>query len=547
MNNISNRTLNEIEKEIKQSPNLISKESQDYLSFISKLNENDSISKKMKSDHLKTFNLLNKMKAEIKNKIIQLHNNEDIFVNESYLNVNSSKVNDNVRKFHIKQIKEKEKSLLHQFNDINIQIENVLKEEKLLDKEKNLRYFLEKYENENEEIKFQKYINNIIEKCYISRQNRLKELEKSQKKYIQKLNEIEEVEKEKKIQNLEEKREIEKNLIKKRLKNYNEKYNKLSYLIRTSTSRNKSYLYNKIKNKYEKESNNFFSKSLSERKIKINSAIENLDIHKKNYDEILLNLQKEKNEMTKNLKQFWKNRSKIIPDYKNPLFKLINEEENKQKEYIQNKKMKIMNYHKEMKNYSNKKVKMPKLSRGDNEIIRLINKKNLSGIYNEQKNKKMFHNCQNINQKTIKENKKINNSFSCSQIDLNTNLKVKEILNKSPKKKLFPIIFKNHSFSNSSSNKNIKDYLSEIRKQNNLIITKNNIKQIENENINFNELRTLKNKIDTINNKLQKEKELIKIKGGYDKNPNAAFNINELQIDSIKNKMEIIYMLKKQN
>ncbi len=331
------------------------------------------------------------------------------------------------------------------------------------------------------------------------------------------------------------------------MKIYNEKYNKLSYLIRSSSSRNQNnYLYNKIKNKYEKEINNYFSKSLSERKIKNFAAIENLDMHKKKYDEILLNLQKEKNEITKNLKKIWKNRSQIIPEYKNPLFKLINEEVNKQKEDIQNKKMKIMNYHKEMKDYSNKRVKIPKLKKGDNEMIRLINKKNLSTIYDDEMNKKNFLHNYNINQKRIKETKNYSNSFSLSQIELNTNLKVQELLNKSPKKKLFPIIFKNHSFSNSSSNKNIKDYLSEIRKQNNLIITKNNIKQIENENINFNELRTLKNKIDTINNKLQKEKELIKIKGGYDKNPNAAFNINELQIDSIKNKMEIIYMLKKQ-
>ena len=67
------------------------------------------------------------------------------------------------------------------------------------------------------------------------------------------------------------------------MKIYNEKYNKLSYLIRSSSSRNQNnYLYNKIKSKYEKGENKFFSKSLTERKVKIKSAIENLDIHKKN-------------------------------------------------------------------------------------------------------------------------------------------------------------------------------------------------------------------------------------------------------------------------
>lgn len=45
--------------------------------------------------------------------------------------------------------------------------------------------------------------------------------------------------------------------------NYNEKYNKLSYLIKTSTSRNNnSYLYNKIKSKYEKGENKFFQNHL---------------------------------------------------------------------------------------------------------------------------------------------------------------------------------------------------------------------------------------------------------------------------------------------
>ena len=506
----------------------------------------------MKSDNIKAFNLLNKKKDDIKNKIIQLHNNEEIYINESYLNVNSSKVHDNIRISNINQMKEKEKLLLLQLNDINIQLDNILKEEKISDRKNNIRNFLEKYENENEEIKFQKYINNIIDKCYISRKKRLKELDKSQKKHIKKINEIEEEEKKKKIQLLEEKRQIEKNLIKKRMMNYNEKYNKLSYLIKTSTSRNNnSYLYNKIKSKYEKGENKFFSKSLTERKVKIKSAIENLDIHKKKYDETLLNLKKEKIELTKNLKRLWKNRSQIIPEYKNPLFKIINEEENKQKENIQNKKMKIMNYHKEMKDYSNKNVKVPKVIK-EHKGIRIINKKNISIIYDEEINKKNhfnnFNNIQNINSKCIKENKIVNNSFSLCQIDLNTNLKVKEILNKSPKKKLFPIVFKNNSFSNASSNtKNIKDYLSEIKNKNYLQIPKNNIKQKGNENINYNELRNLKNKIDSINTKILKEKELIKLKGGFDKNPEAAYNINELEIDSIKNKMEIIYMLKKQN
>ena len=291
--------------------------------------------------------------------------------------------------------------------------------------------------------------------------------------------------------------------------NYNEKYNKLSYLIKTSTSRNNnSYLYNKIKSKYEKGENKFFSKSLTERKVKIKSAIENLDIHKKKYDETLLNLKKEKIELTKNLKRLWKNRSQIIPEYKNPLFKIINEEENKQKENIQNKKMKIMNYHKEMKDYSNKNVKVPKVIK-EHKGIRIINKKNISIIYDEEINKKNhfnnFNNIQNINSKCIKENKIVNNSFSLCQIDLNTNLKVKEILNKSPKKKLFPIIFKNNSFSNASSNtKNIKDYLSEIKNKNYLQIPKKNIKQNGNENINYNELRNLKNKIDSINTKIKR-------------------------------------------
>ena len=61
----------------------------------------------MKSDNIKAFNLLNKKKDDIKNKIIQLHNNEEIYINESYLNVNSSKVHDNIRISNINQMIEK--------------------------------------------------------------------------------------------------------------------------------------------------------------------------------------------------------------------------------------------------------------------------------------------------------------------------------------------------------------------------------------------------------------------------------------------------------
>ena len=76
-------------------------------------------------------------------------------------------------------------------------------------------------------------------------------------------------EKEKKIKYFIEQREKEKNLIRKRLKNYNEKYNKLDYLINHSNSLNKeNYLYNKMKKNFEKEENDFSKKSISERKKK---------------------------------------------------------------------------------------------------------------------------------------------------------------------------------------------------------------------------------------------------------------------------------------
>ena len=267
----------------------------------------------------------------------------------------------------------------------------------------------------------------------------------------------------------------------------------------------------------------------------MNSAIENLEEHKKKFNEKLLNIKKEQNEKSENMKKLWKNRSQIISQYKSPFFKNIKDEENKIKENFFNEIIqKKLNY-KKMKIYSKKKIPEIKIIKKENEE-KTIKNKNKKNSYEENKKKNI----------TIKN--KLNHCCCSNNIELNTSLKIKEILNEKPKKKKIPMIL------NLSKKKNILDlsqsninYLNDLREKK-IIYSKNiDIKKLGNvKEVNFENLRKLKFNLDNINLQTKNEKELIKIKGGYNNNPNAAYKINNLEIDSIKNKMEIMYMLKKQ-
>ena len=130
---------------------------------------------------------------------------------------------------------------------------------------------------------------------------------------------------------------------------------------------------------------------------------------------------------------------------------------------------------------------------------------------------------------------------SNSAIDIRTNEKIQEILSKKPKRSFIaPITVK------TKPTKPI-DYLSELRKNKmihqkkqtnwNKIISNPRGNKIEN-------LQLVKNQVDLIEEKAHLQKELMRINGGYAKNPDIGDKVSDLLIDSIKAKLTIINTLK---
>jgi hypothetical protein len=177
-------------------------------------------------------------------------------------------------------------------------------------------------------------------------------------------------------------------------------------------------------------------------------------------------------------------------------------------------------------------------------LIRL--KKSISSInINVQsKNKKIFNNKNKLisfDKNNMNNKKKKKEKESPDSNKSNKTLNSKKIQHKKPESKI--ITLKN--LNNKVSNNNVRtgneiNYLEELKQKRLLksIEKKTNVsKSILNlENNDFN----LKNKIEAIESKYKRNKELLKLKGGYLKNKELGDNVDELLIDSIKGKLSII-------
>ena len=265
-----------------------------------------------------------------------MNQNEIVMENES---LEQLELNKKLRDEELKKIKNKQILLYNQLEDIQLQINNILSEENKINKQLNLKGFIEKYENDNFN---NERIYELERQSNISKQNRINDLEKSKEKLIKKLKELENKEKEEKKQFLMSQREKERELILKRKKEINNQLEKTKKFINAqSKNEAREYLFYKMKNKYESELNREIKKVKLEKK-KIVSKDEIKELQRK-FEENRILVQKDIIEKTRNMRKMWKNRSLIIPSYKSPLVKILKDEENKLKEKEENEKLKKKN------------------------------------------------------------------------------------------------------------------------------------------------------------------------------------------------------------
>ena len=506
---------------------------------------------------MKTIRQLKRTEAKVQNNLYLLNQNKKALADESFLNISNSQIETNIRNAHLKDLQQKQEILMNQLNEIKSQVDRVIDNEKKIDRKTNIKEFLEKFENEKDD--YEERVHKYEEQSMLLKQRRMNDISRSIEKRNKQIEEMEREEKEKKAKLLEEKRNKEREVIMRRKKEIDEQMEKTKQYINLKFTRKpKDYIYYRMQKQYETNENRVYDRVKQERKNKLTTREEIGELRRKIKEHKIL-LEKENIEKTCQMKEMWRNRSQIIPVYRSPLLKVIADEEEKNKENEELEKMKKKLIMKERNVYAKEKVPRPHMNsklkkerekrlvrmkdrRGKNRVkyIRQLRKKRQQDLYIKQTNKTQnnrvnashFLSPLNHRNKMIKSN---------SAIDIRTNEKIQEILSKKPKRSFIaPITVK------TKPTKPI-DYLTELRKnkmihQNkqtnwNRIISNPRGNKIEN-------LQLVKNQVDLIEEKAHLQKELMRINGGYAKNPDIGDKVSDLLIDSIKAKLTIINTLK---
>ena len=507
---------------------------------------------------MKTIRQLKRTEAKVQNNLYLINQNKKALADESFLNISNSQIESNIRNAHLKDLQQKQEILMNQLNEIKSQVDRVIDNEKKIDRKTNIKEFLEKFENEKDD--YEERVHKYEEQSMLLKQRRMNDISRSIEKRNKQIEEKEREEKEKKAKLLEEKRNKEREVIMRRKKEIDEQMEKTKQYINIKVNRKpKDYIYFKMQKQYETNENRVYDRVKQERKSKLTTREEIGELRRKIKEHKIL-LEKENIEKTCQMKEMWRNRSQIIPVYRSPLLKVIADEEEKSKENEELEKMKKKLIMKERNVYAKEKVPRPHMNqklkkerekrlvrmkdrRGKNRVkyIRQLRKKRQQDLYIKQTNKTQVnrvnknptHNLSPLNfPKMIKSN---------SAIDIRTNEKIQEILSKKPKRSFIaPITVK------TKPTKPI-DYLSELRKNKmihqkkqtnwNKIISNPRGNKIEN-------LQLVKNQVDLIEEKAHLQKELMRINGGYAKNPDIGDKVSDLLIDSIKAKLTIINTLK---
>ena len=306
-----------------------------------------------------------------------------------------------------------------------------------------------------------------------------------------------------------------------------------------SKNKNNNYLYQKMASSFDEKEKIYITECIKPKNIEI-KKINKLDIKynslKKRIDN-LANLDR--------LHKMWKERSELLPKYVSPLYqKIVNTEENEKKEEKEKIEKKKLLYELKL-NYGKEKVSLPKISL----LLRKEwEKKELKFNFDKSKEFKNIIN-KNINIKAIQlrnknkiiANNEIKKSNSVSEI--NQNIKLNNLLLRNNK-----IIKDSNSFkiTNNKLNLNNNDsFLKSSQDINNIEeIKKNKFSTIKIQNNKEKNIDNIKYKVEMMEDKYKRGKELLKLKGGYLKNEDFGDEMNDLLINSIKGKLDMIEMIK---
>ena len=471
------------------------------------INNNKKENKTLKNLIEKQNNLFNDMdKIKLKKK----------YLNEYSLNnlSKNNKLYKNIQKDTLKNLEQTENNILEKITSINQQIKDINKNKRDNENEDNQK------PEEKKEVKKEKKVKN--DEKYLPYQKIMKDAEKGM---IKKGKEFDKYEKEKNLQkSLEiiEKIKKGKEFEKSRSKKIKLEVVKTRPFINSYNKRNKkNYLYIKMANSFEKKKKELISNSKKNK----NSADDKKEF---NLNDYLTKKKIESKENTNKLHKLWKERSNILSKYKSSsYFKVLYSDEGfKQRE--KNRKENIKKLYNDKEKYSKEKIHLPPISNilkreREKEYV-LIKKRNILKKNNSNLSNREFKKMLN-KEKNLKE-KKITKSYS--SISINNINKKNGIVNI-------------YGHINKKTLKNPKDfnYLEEIRKER-LMNSENSTIDLINNNNKDVDISIIKGHIQLMEEKYKRDKELLKIQGGYTHNHELGDKMNQLLVNSIKNKLDMI-------
>ena len=518
----------------------------------------------------KALNILKQNEEQIIKDIHKINNNINLLKNETSMNNvnNIHDLNKEKKKIEDKiKVLQKEKSLFiekleeikNRRNSMNYQQE---KELGIIEKNKKLKLkkFIDDLNNKEKNEIIEEKIKKIQEDSKKLQLKMKSDLEEVINKKNFKMDQLEK-EKEDKIKKyLNDMKEEEKKYIKTRNQKAKEQLLKLKELQLENNKQQKNkktiHLYKEIEDNYLKNEEDKVKIENKSRKEKM----KHIDLNEfnelaKNFDEMKSKQLYESKLKIKKQREIWSQRYKLIPEYVNPLNKVIEEEKNIMKKKEQEKILEMQKLKDLQKQY-----KVPKpLIIAKEKTIDIVDQR-------KQKSKKILIKSSSysdvIRQKMmVKFNTTKNKKEKGEEADTNIN-KAKDIINfKLPliclKEKYRKV---NKSFekdkNNNQNHELSTDYLNQRRlineknrekKRNmgelsNLDYSKtNDIRKLIKENgLDENMLKMAKSKLEILDEKKKQKSLLLKLNGGIANKPDLGEEICDLMIDSIQARLSII-------
>ena len=491
------------------------------------LNNSNIFKRRLSRETIKKLKLLKQNEDQIKKSINKLENSKKILEDE--INLNNNIVDNNIKKYKLKEIEEKKDELNLRLYDLNLQIEKITDLTKPSKKEL-MDNFYNNFEKDKEiyKEKAKRFYKDSIESYNKLKEDKKITFEKREKMLIEK--EKENLEKKEKL--FAEKNEKERENILKRKKEIDEKLEKTKqYINEKNHKTEKDYLYYINKEKFENEELRLLELSnLNKKQVITLEELEEFNLKHKNQRKII---EEEEKEKKKYLRNMWSDRNQLLNSYVTNTSLILKKMEKEEKENEMEKLEKKKELEKIKINYSNSNIPKPKVNTNlkksrekrkdkiDKQSVLKTednNKKRLQLYYYEPKinnNKSEYNLNNNI----------LNNDFSNLLISKNKKLQPIRLLHPKPEK---PI-----------------NYLEEFQKKKNSSSQtyKNKIIIDDNDNNIFQKIKSVQEQSDNIDNKVRLKKEEMKIKGGYIKNIKIGDEIGNMIIQSIKSKMNVIEKL----